>query len=149
MNKRKEYTKKYFQEHKAEFRERHRKWRKKNRKRFNELNRLSAKRWREKNPEESVRRAREHIIKVRDLVLFYYGGNPPKCLCCKEDKKEFLCIDHIDGVGNKQRKALKTGGGYAFYPWLIKSNYPVGFRVLCHNCNMSLGFNGYCPHNNL
>lgn len=25
-------------------------------------------------------------------------------------------------------------------------SYRNDIRVLCHNCNMSLGFSGYCPH---
>jgi hypothetical protein len=29
---------------------------------------------------------------------------------------------------------------------LIKNNFPDGFQVLCHNCNMSIGLYGYCPH---
>jgi len=29
--------------------------------------------------------------------------------------------------------------------WLRKYNYPKGFQVLCHNCNMAKRF-GVCPH---
>jgi hypothetical protein len=32
------------------------------------------------------------------------------------------------------------------YLWLKRNNYPTGFRVLCHNCNLAIGFYGYCPH---
>jgi hypothetical protein len=54
-----------------------------------------------------------------------------------------LGIDHINGGGTKHRKEIKNFG---IYKWLIDNNYPLGYRVLCHNCNCSLGFNGYCPH---
>ena len=27
-----------------------------------------------------------------------------------------------------------------------RNNYPVGFRVLCWNCNCSIGMYGECPH---
>lgn len=30
--------------------------------------------------------------------------------------------------------------------WCRRNGYPKGFRVLCHNCNMAIGFYGYCPH---
>lgn len=80
---------------------------------------------------------REHRL----AVLARYGN---KCTCCGETRQEFLAIDHIDGGGNKHRKEL---GNKSFYGWLIKNDYPAGFRVLCHNCNMALGCYGYCPHN--
>jgi hypothetical protein len=32
------------------------------------------------------------------------------------------------------------------YHYLRKHNYPPGFRVLCHNCNMAFGHFGRCPH---
>ena len=30
--------------------------------------------------------------------------------------------------------------------WMIKNNFPKGFQVLCHNCNLAKGFYGKCPH---
>jgi predicted transcriptional regulator len=32
------------------------------------------------------------------------------------------------------------------YNWLKNHNFPSGFRVLCYNCNSSIGAWGYCPH---
>ena len=87
-----------------------------------------------------------HTKQLRTLVLFHYGGNPPKCFCCGENNTEFLCIDHINGNGNKHRREIKSSGGSHFYRWLVRNNYPPGFRVLCHNCNMSISCYGYCPH---
>ncbi len=77
---------------------------------------------------------------IREKALLSYGG---KCECCGEDKYEFLCIDHINGGGKKHRDSIKG----SIYQWLKKNNYPKGFRVLCHNCNLSLGFYKFCPHN--
>lgn len=79
----------------------------------------------------------------RERVLAAYGG---KCACCGEDRYEFLCIDHITGGGGKHRKELAKNGTH-LYLWLENNGYPDGYRVLCHNCNMSIGFYGYCPHN--
>jgi hypothetical protein len=72
----------------------------------------------------------------------HYGN---KCDCCGEEHIQFLAIDHIDGNGNAHRKELRTKH-LTIYEYLIKNNYPEGFRVLCHNCNASIGFYGYCPH---
>jgi hypothetical protein len=80
---------------------------------------------------------------VRLKVIEHYGG---KCACCGEAKLEFLGIDHINGGGNKHRAELKTRGGSGIYRHLIKAGYPEGYRVLCHNCNLSYGLYGYCPH---
>lgn len=83
--------------------------------------------------------------KLKIDAINAYGG---KCDCCGIDNYEFMAIDHIYGNGNKHRKDNKIGGGQQFYRWLKKQNYPSGFRVLCHNCNMSYGLYGYCPHQN-
>jgi hypothetical protein len=85
--------------------------------------------------------------KRREIVLNHYGGNPPECFCCGETFVEFLSLDHINGGGRRHRAELKKiGFGGRFYLWLIKNNFPKEYRVLCNNCNMSLGFYGYCPH---
>lgn len=73
----------------------------------------------------------------------------------------FLTIDHINGDGAAHRKAIygfkqdgtvrsgrgAGGGGYRMYKWLRVSGYPVGFQVLCFNCNVGRHINGgICPH---
>jgi hypothetical protein len=78
----------------------------------------------------------------RLAAIEYYGS---KCACCGESHTEFLAIDHINGGGNVHRRNLGALGSHLF-TWLKKNNYPEGFRVLCHNCNQSLGLLGYCPH---
>lgn len=83
---------------------------------------------------------------VRELrleILNHYGRH---CSCCGETEEAFLCIDHIYGNGNKHRREIKSQGGPHFYSWLKRHNYPDGFQVLCHNCNMAKGFYGKCPH---
>lgn len=87
---------------------------------------------------------KENNQKRRMIVLQFYGGNPPKCACCGEKEIKFLSIDHIKGGGTKHRKEM--GVGKSIYPWLIRNNFPEGFQVLCHNCNMAKGFYGICPH---
>lgn len=83
--------------------------------------------------------------RMRLDAIYHYSNNNPKCACCGENHLEFLALDHINGGGNKERKELKKMGTNMFV-YLFKKGYPEGYRVLCHNCNMSLGCYGYCPH---
>lgn len=87
----------------------------------------------------------EFRARVRAGVLEAYGGEFPRCACCGEERTEFLAVDHINGGGVKHLKEINGN----LYLWLRKNNYPRGFRLLCHNCNFSLGAYGHCPHNNL
>ncbi|KKM62855.1 hypothetical protein LCGC14_1517430 [marine sediment metagenome] len=86
---------------------------------------------------------KKHRRQLRLEVLNHYAPDNLRCACCGEDHVEFLCIDHINGQGNKHRKSIKGN----LYNWLKKHGFPDGFRVLCLNCNGSRGYYGYCPHN--
>lgn len=108
-------------------------------------NKKNRDRW-NKNKGSYSQSARKHRQKLKHNTMTHYGG---KCACCGEDKIEFLAIDHINGGGNKHRKQEGMGGGYFTYKWLRDNNYPKDFRVLCHNCNQSIGNYGYCPHGDL
>ena len=94
--------------------------------------------WKAKNPDYEARK----IERRRGLVFNYYGGLFPHCECCGESHWEFLTIDHINGDGAEHRKQIKGN----LYLWLIQNNFPDGFRILCMNCNWSIGMRGYCPH---
>ena len=79
----------------------------------------------------------------REAALKHYGG---ECFCCREDEICFLAIDHIDGDGNTHRRKINKHGS-GFFKWLVDHNFPEGFQVLCHNCNMGRHLNGgICPH---
>ena len=88
-----------------------------------------------------------HKLKLE--VLNHYTNGNIRCQCpsgqCTETHEEFMTIDHINGGGNQHRKSIKRNG-IAFYRWLKQNDYPLDFRVLCMNCNHSLGMRGYCPH---
>jgi hypothetical protein len=79
----------------------------------------------------------------REAVIQHYGG---KCVECEESRPTCLAIDHIEGGGNTHRRKIgKWGSG--FFKWLVDNNFPEGFQILCHNCNMGKHLNGgKCPH---
>ncbi len=155
MFNRKEYLKIWREKNKEKLNFKHRNYYKNNK----DICKNSVKKWAKKNTEKIkkyalinyiknkikiLERYKEDNKKRRKIVLEYYGG---KCVCCSESIYEFLSIDHINGGGNKHRNEIfgtKKGGN--IYHWLIKNNFPKGFQILCHNCNMAKGFYGKCPH---
>jgi hypothetical protein len=104
----------------------------------------AARRWAVNNPEKKKLQQREYVQRYKRQVMAHYG--PEGCACCGIKNIAFLAIDHIGGGGNKHRKELKYGSGTAFYLWLIRGEYPSGYRVLCHNCNFTTSAYGECPH---
>lgn len=98
--------------------------------------------------EKSRAAGRNRYHKMRDDAYDAYGGR--KCACCGESEPSFLTIDHIENDGSKHRKILGNGkrlDGTYLYRWLKKNNYPIGFQVLCYNCNSGKWRNGgVCPH---
>lgn len=100
--------------------------------------------WREANAVPRRQYMREYLREVRDRVLRHYGGEDPRCACCGEGENVFLCLDHINGGGNKHR--AEAGEGSSFFQWVIRNGFPDGFRVLCHNCNFAYRMFGVCPH---
>lgn len=73
-----------------------------------------------------------------NIVLKHYGG---KCTKCGESELVCLAIDHMYGEGNTHRRKIKKYGS-GFFKWLIDNDFPEGFQVLCHNCNIKKHLNG-------
>jgi hypothetical protein len=148
-----EYSHNYYLKHKDDMRERNRNYYNSHK----ETILANQRRWWSKNKntkkykEQLKRRTRKYNEKLRLEVLTHYGGNPPRCACkgcyyhINDCPIEFLSIDHIHGGGNKHRKELRLEGNN-LYSWLRVNHFPEGYRVLCYNCNLSIGFRGYCPH---
>jgi hypothetical protein len=109
-----------------------------------DCHRKDAQRRNNANPDYYKQVSYRKRIKLRYAVLSHYSGGVPICACCKETEIKFLCIDHMNGGGNAHRKTLPRG--FYIYQWLKNQEYPTGFQVLCHNCNMAKGFYGSCPH---
>lgn len=86
--------------------------------------------------------------KLKWEVIEKLGG---ECACCGEKRLEFLTVDHINGDGSEHRRSLASPNGKTsqgmIYKDIKKQGYPKDkFRVLCSNCNFSIGVWGYCPH---
>lgn len=137
----KERSKRYYQQNKDIIRKANKKWRNKNQDRLRQYAKQYSKLHSAKTSYEGYTKG--YNYKKRLQVLIHYSSNPPQCKCCNENIIQFLSIDHINGGGNKHRKESKIG---YIYSWLIKNNFPEGFQVLCHNCNMAKGYYGECPH---
>jgi len=82
------------------------------------------------------RRAAHRTLKQQ--VLAAYGG--PVCCGCGETEFWVLQIDHVGGGGHAHAKAVGNGdvtrGRSKMYRWLRDNGFPLGFRVLCANCNI-------------
>lgn len=110
---------------------------------YREKNKVAGKKYRDANTNTINQRQKEKKLKRRLGLIEKYGG---KCECpgtCDEDRWEFLAIDHVYGGGVKERSEL---GITAYYKMLEDSPRLDRYRLLCHNCNSSLGYYGYCPH---
>ena len=81
--------------------------------------------------------------RLRRKVLDAYGG---KCSCCGEANEEFLALDHVNGGGSKERREKASNQSTRMYLLVVREGFPDRYRLLCHNCNCSLGWYGYCPH---
>ena len=102
---------------------------------------------------------KKRVDKIRLKVLQYYSkhlskSDIPCCWCCGENFHiDFLAVDHITGRKemDSELKLVKLGYsssmvGTTLLTWIIKNNFPEGFKILCHNCNSAKGFYGKCPH---
>ena len=87
---------------------------------------------------------KEERDRLRVEVLSAYSSeDAPVCSCCGEKHLEFLTLDHVEGGGCQERKKYPAT---MLFRRLRKQGFPSGYRVLCYNCNNSIGMYGYCPH---
>lgn len=98
--------------------------------------------YKKKNPKAILEKQKRRYRKKREAVIERYGG---ECGCCKETKYEFLAIDHVNGGGNEERRNGVTSRSLVRKLFDNPSVLPE-YRILCHNCNSSMGYYGYCPH---
>lgn len=138
MKDRREYNRKYYQKNKEILKAKVLIWRRAN----PEKVKIYQQKTDQNSKEQKTAYRKQKLLERKKIVFAHYGG---KCECCGEARPEFLCIDHIDGGGNKHRRNIGLGGS-VFYRWIIDNNFPGFLRILCHNCNAAYAFVGYCPH---
>ena len=125
-------------------REGKRRWEKENRDKVRLYNLRYKKK---KNPNYGLGRIKvKRFVSPRMEVLMHYSNGEIRCACCGESELKFLAIDHVVKIGKKERVKQKSFSGSSMYYWLINNKFPVGYQVLCHNCNCAKGFYGECPH---
>lgn len=115
---------------------------------------MTAKQLNKDRIEKNKVRRRESRRGLKVETFKAYGG--VKCACpggCNVKYVEHLTLDHMNGSRKKLKhrkkdtKFQRYRGRYLFR-LLKRQGFPHKdkLRVLCWNCNCSLGVYGYCPH---
>jgi hypothetical protein len=100
----------------------------------------------EKNRKKDVARAK----RIKEEIRKHYGDL--RCFCCHEGNPDLLELDHINGDGGQQRRAIggkQRIGSRRFYLWLKANNFPSGLQWACATCNRGKHRFGICPHRKL
>lgn len=73
-------------------------------------------------------------LKIKAAVFAYYGA---VCVRCGFDDPRALTIDHEgqDGATHLKPSGERYSGEH-LYRWLVRNEFPSGFRTLCANCQM-------------
>lgn len=100
-------------------------WREKNREKYNKYMR----KWNKNNREKTRIINRNYWKKNKDLIYNEYGN---KCAKCGLKDTRCLSIDHVNNDGVSDRK--QYGSGINFYRHIINTNFPDKYQLLCMNC---------------
>lgn len=95
--------------------------------------------WRKKNPQKNKQIDYRYADKLKRDVFSHYGRDGRvECMDCGFNDIRGLCIDHILNNGADERRSIKNKlfAGKNFYRWLRDNGYPVGYQILCANCNL-------------
>jgi hypothetical protein len=132
------------------------------RKEYRSSPKVKARRKKIRDRPENLASEKNKRNNLRLEVLKYYSkslskSDIPCCRCCgKNTHFDFLTIDHIAGKKQMDSEPELVELGYSskkdgerLTKWIIKNNFPKGFQILCHSCNMAKSFpenNNKCPH---
>lgn len=137
-----EKSRKKYTEDPEKFRQKCKKWKTDNPEEY-----LESQRKFRQNNSEKIKKWTSDCRRANKLkILTHYSNGTLSCACCGEDTYQFLTLDHINNNGNVDRKKGLTSNKIQVY--LIKNNYPLGFQILCYNCNCARAKNKnkICPH---
>lgn len=98
--------------------------------------------WYQANAAKLSLKRRTRLDSLRQTAVDKYGG---VCACCGETEIAFLCFDHINGGGKKERESRRSHG-IGWYRELVAQPVRVDLQILCANCNMAKERVGGCPH---
>ena len=97
--------------------------------------------------DDKEKTVRDRLKVLQTYSKRYSNSDIPCCRCCGENSfNEFLAIDHI--IGRKEMDSIPelVKIGYSsklkhkpLLVWIKNNNFPKGFQILCHNCNMAKG----------
>ena len=80
-------------------------------------------------------------LRLKQQLVRAYGG---RCLCCGENRLQFLTLEHVNHNGSVHRKLFP--GGRVYYD-LKRRGFPQeGYTILCWNCNCATKYGKVCPH---
>lgn len=95
--------------------------------------------------------------RMRERFQYAKAALGGECVCCGENKEEFLSIDHIHNDGSKERR-IKEGLRYTHTYYLkVESAFRWGsyqdikdvlerYQLMCHKCNQSKARGKECLH---
>lgn len=125
------------------YREARRDWMRRNAEHWREVNA----RWLERTRDERAEAARQRNEARRTRMIAAYGG---ECACCGITEPRFLTLDHTNGGGGNERRAINGGvggGNSRIIVRLEREGWPQDgrYRILCWNCQWGWRMGG-CPH---
>lgn len=138
----KEYNRKYYQEHREEHDRATREWAKNHpdyqkdyycQNREREIKQACD--YQKKNLEKIQEKHRDYFYKKRMKVFELLGG---KCVQCGETDWRCLQIDHINGGGCKHHKLKQTWG--VMIDVINDPDRKSKYQLLCANCNWKKRF---------
>lgn len=99
---------------------------------------------RDRYKSEGTSSSYSHNMRYKIEVFSHYSQGDPKCACCNTKYLPHLTLDHINQDGAKRRKNGEPQGGAHLWKYVKDNNYPLDFRILCYNCNITFYKLGKC-----
>ena len=101
---------------------------------------------------ENRAKTKTHFEKLKFELFSHYSKKQndadfPVCACCLYHDIRALNIDHITPHSKlSASEKLIPRGGNVLWAYLKKNNFPIGYQVLCANCNSMKLTKPECPH---